>query len=283
VDALLARSLAGGGAPFDFSTPEGEAAFTPAEGVSWRVFANPVTVFVGGVAAVILELAEPRVRTGVWAHTTFRTDPVARMRRTGLAAMATIYGARSRAETLIARVNRMHARIAGETPSGADYRADDPELLTWVHATAAFGFIEAHGAYVRELAPDEADAGYAEGEAAARAYGAPDPPRSRAGRDRLFERMLPALEASPIVGEFLEIVARAPVLPAPLRGVQRLLVKAAVEMTPAAVRGRVGLDRRYGLGGAERFLVRRMARMAERLDLPSHPRSLARRRLGIAP
>ena len=43
---------------------------------------------VGGIAAVILELAEPRVRTGVWEHTSFRRDPVTRMRRTGYAAIA---------------------------------------------------------------------------------------------------------------------------------------------------------------------------------------------------
>ena len=49
----------------------------PADSVAWRVFRNPVALFVGGVTAVILELAEPRVRSGVWDHTTFRTDPLA--------------------------------------------------------------------------------------------------------------------------------------------------------------------------------------------------------------
>ena len=38
---------------------------------------------------MILELAERRVRTGVWRHTTFREQPLARTRRTGLAAMTT--------------------------------------------------------------------------------------------------------------------------------------------------------------------------------------------------
>ena len=33
---------------------------------------NPLSLFIGGVTAVIMELAEPRVRTGVWEHTTFR-------------------------------------------------------------------------------------------------------------------------------------------------------------------------------------------------------------------
>jgi uncharacterized protein (DUF2236 family) len=43
------------------------------------VFKNPLSLFIGGVTAVIMELAEPRVRTGVWEHTTFpcESDPAA--------------------------------------------------------------------------------------------------------------------------------------------------------------------------------------------------------------
>jgi len=104
---------------FDFSTPAGEPALAPADSVSWRVFANPVALFIGGVTAVLLELAEPRVRSGVWDHTSFRTDPLPRMKRTGLAAMVTVYGARSRAEAMIAGIGRMHGRVTGVTPAGA--------------------------------------------------------------------------------------------------------------------------------------------------------------------
>ncbi len=93
----------------DFSKPEGAPALVPPQSVSWRVFKNPVALFVGGVAAVILELAEPRVRAGVWQFTSFRTDPVTRLRRTGLAAMVTVYGARA-SRAMIAGVRRMHER-----------------------------------------------------------------------------------------------------------------------------------------------------------------------------
>jgi len=55
----------------DFLRPSGEAALVSPDSVSWRVFKNPLSLFIGGVAAVIMELAEPRVRTGVWEHTTF--------------------------------------------------------------------------------------------------------------------------------------------------------------------------------------------------------------------
>jgi uncharacterized protein (DUF2236 family) len=135
----------------DFSRPYGEPALASADSVSWRVFKNPLSLFIGGVTAVIMELAEPRVRTGVWEHTTFRTNPIRRLRRTGLAAMVTVYGARGTAEAMIARVRRMHDMVAGTTSSGEAYCANDPELLNWVHATAAYGFVQAYHTYVRPL------------------------------------------------------------------------------------------------------------------------------------
>src|SRR5436305_5059949 len=102
----------------DFSRPVGEAALLSPESVSWRVFKNPLSLFIGGVTAVIMELAEPRVRTGLWKHTTLRVNPVGRLRRTGLAAIVTIYAARSTAEVMIARVRRMQHMVVGTTPTG---------------------------------------------------------------------------------------------------------------------------------------------------------------------
>lgn len=38
------------GMDFDFSQPAGEPALAPAHSVSWKIFANPVSLFIGGVA-----------------------------------------------------------------------------------------------------------------------------------------------------------------------------------------------------------------------------------------
>src|SRR5215469_4235648 len=151
-----------GGYAVDFTRPVREPALVPPGSLSWQVFKNPVVLFVGGIAAVILELAEPRVRSGVWEHTTFRTDPLSRMQRTGLAAMVTVYGARSVAEKMILGVRRMHERVRGTTPGGEPYHANDPELLNWVQATAAFGFLEAYARFVRPLRRGEQDQFYGE-------------------------------------------------------------------------------------------------------------------------
>lgn len=270
-----------GRTPIDFSQPRGEPALVPADSVSWRVFKNPVALFVGGVTAVILELAEPGVRTGVWEHSSFRTDPVPRLQRTGLAAMVTVYGARSQAEAMIAGVVRLHEKVAGHTPAGEAYRANDVKLLSWVQATAGFGFVEAYRRFVHPLSPAELDRLYEEGAPAARLYGALEAPASQSELEALFEAMRGRLEPSPIVFEFLDIMRRAPALPGTARPLQRMLVRAGVEIVPGWVRERLGLDARHGLRRWEHPIVRTAGRLADRLMLPSSPAVQSCLRLGL--
>ena len=264
----------------DFSRPTGEAALISPESVSWHVFKNPLSLFIGGVTAVVMELAEPRVRTGVWEHATFRQDPIQRLRRTGLAAMVTIYGARSTAEAMIARVRRIHDRVAGTTPSGEAYCANDPELLNWVQGTAAYGFLQAYNAYVQPLPLSERDRCYAEGAPAARLYGAVGAPTSEAELEMLFHAMAGRLERSDIVHEFLAIMRSAPILPLALRPVQRLLVRAAVDLTPHWMRALLGL-KGGGLHAWQTELVRQAGALADRLVLESSPVVQACRRMRL--
>jgi uncharacterized protein (DUF2236 family) len=263
----------------DFLRPAGEAALVPPDSVSWRVFKNPLSLFIGGVAAVIMELAEPRVRTGVWEHTTFRIDPVRRLRRTGLAAMVTIYGARSTAETMIARVRRMHDRIAGSTPADKAYRANDPELLNWVQGTAAYGFLQAYHSYVRPLSDLERDRYYAEGALAASLYGA-SAPTSEAALETRFAAMAEKLERSDILFEFLAIMRSAPILPLPLRPLQPLLVRAAIELTPYWLQTIVGLID-HGLNACEAGVMRQIGAFADRVVLETNPAVQACRRMRL--
>ena len=270
-----------GGPAVDFRQPRGEPALVPADSVSWRLFKNPVALFVGGVAAVILELAEPAVRTGVWEHTSFRRDPLRRLRRTGLAAMVTVYGARSVAEAMIAGVVRMHEKVRGTTPAGEAYHANDVRLLTWVQATAGYGFAEAYSRYVRPLDRDALDRLYQEGAPAARLYGALDMPTSDVELHALFDSLRDRLEPSPIVFEFLDIMKSAPVFPSLLRPFQRMLVRAAVEMTPDWVRDRLGLGPSYGLRPWQAALVRRAGALSDRVLLRSSPAVQSCLRLGL--
>ncbi|MEO1014364.1 MAG: oxygenase MpaB family protein [Pseudomonadota bacterium] len=277
-----ARKFLGASSPRapNFAEPAGEPALSPPDSMSWRVFKNPACLFIGGVAAVLLELAEPRVREGVWRHSSFRRDPVGRLRRTGLAAMITVYGPRSVAEAMIAKVNAMHAHVRGVTPGGEAYAGDDPELLDWVQATASFGFLEAYAAYAAPLSDEEKDRFYRESGRAAALYGAAGAPRSLAEQRAYFAHMTSRLEGSDIIEEFIGIMRHAPALPPHLRLSQRVFVRAAIDILPPDVRARLGLEGR-GLRPFEDVIVRRVARRADRLCLRSCPAAKACERLGL--
>jgi uncharacterized protein (DUF2236 family) len=272
---------ASGPTAVDFSRPPGEPALTAPDSISWRVFENPLSLVIGGITAVILELAEPRVRSGVWDHTTFRSDPLSRMRRTGLAAMVTVYGARSVALPMIAGVRRIHEKVSGTTPCGFPYRASDPDLLRWVHATAAFGFLEAYHRFVLPLAPPQRDRYFAEGTEIAKLYGADQSPASEADWHRLLDEMLPRLENSEIISHFLQIIQQVPILPRPFALANRLLIRAAIEILPPPVRHVLQLER-AGLPPGAATLLRQAGALAERIPLTNAPAARARLRLGIS-
>lgn len=283
LDSFLHKQLQGGeGMPvFDFSKPSREAALAGPDSVSWRVFRNPLSLFIGGIAAVLMELAEPRVRTGVWDHTTFRTDPLKRMRRTGLAAMVTVYGARTGAEEMIGHVGRMHARISGVTPAGVPYRADDPGLLRWVHTTALFGFLEAYHRFVEPLSEGERDRFVSEGVDAASLYGVLEPPCCEADVWRIFGQMEQELESSEIIAEFLAIISRLPFFPLQFRPLSGLLISAAVDILPPRIREILGLQAAFGLNPAGGRLLRFIGAQMNQLHLVSSPSAQACIRLGL--
>jgi uncharacterized protein (DUF2236 family) len=271
----------GAGSGIDFAVPPGEPALLSHDSVSWRLFKNPLSLFIGGVAAVILELAEPRVRTGVWEHTSFRDDPLRRLKRTGLAAMMTVYGPRSRTEAMIAGVVRMHGRVRGSTPAGQPYSADDPELLDWVHATASFGFLQAYHTYVRPLSRDARDAYYREGKTTSALYGALAPPGSEKELDLLFEAMADKLERSAIVFEFLRIMQRVALLPRPMSMLQDWLIRAAVELVPRWARERLELGDAWNLRPWQRNVIGRAGSSVDRIVLRSGPAVQSCRRVGL--
>jgi uncharacterized protein (DUF2236 family) len=269
--ASQALLLSGGGPYAGFSKPEGEPSFTEPGSVSWQIFKNPVCVFIGGVTAVILELAEPSVRTGVWQRGGFRSDPVRRLKRTGLAAMVTVYAAQSTAAAMIAGVRRMHEKVCGTTPSGRPYSANDPELLNWVHGTAAFGFSEAYSVYAEPLSEATRSRYFTETAAAARHYGVTATASSVNELMKQLEAKRGGLERSPIVFEFLDIMRTAKIFPAWFRPAQLLFIRAAISIVPAWIREILGLTEDLCLTGWQEAAIKHAARVANRIVLPSSP------------
>ena len=141
--------------------------------------------------------------------------------------------------------------------------------------------MQAYHAFVRPLSRAERDRFYAEAAPAARLYGAVGAPTSEAEQERQFQAMAPKLERSAIVFEFLDIMRRTAALPAPLRPLQNLFIRAGVELVPQDIRETLGLGDRYGLRSWERRLIALAGRAADRLVLTSAPPSQACVRMGL--
>ena len=114
-------------------------------------------LLLGGGRALLMQLAHPKVATGVDEHSDFRSHPVRRLRRTVRMTMAIVFGDRETAEAAARAVNKVHGRVRGE-----DYHALDPDLLLWVHATLVDSALVTYEMFVQPLSEGEREDFYQE-------------------------------------------------------------------------------------------------------------------------
>ncbi|MEQ9317333.1 MAG: oxygenase MpaB family protein [Henriciella sp.] len=265
----------------DFTVPAGEPAYAAPDSISWKVFKNPIALAVGGVAAVLLEFADARIRSGVWDHSVFKTDPIGRSQRTGMAAMVGVYGPASAARRVIQGVTNMHAKVGGKTPSGEDYKALDVELLDWVSATAGYGFLTAYDRFVKPVTYEEKCRFYEEGVEVAKLYGVETPLRKPEDFDAMLEKLLPRFEPHPINTEFLDIIKSGQAARNVPQALHRALANASVSILPETVRDRLELGPDYDLSFAGRQAVKLAGKIAERTPIKGSPPADAAIRLGL--
>lgn len=265
----------------DYATPKGAPAYLEPDSLHWRVYKNPIALAVGGVAAVLLEFADARIRSGVWDHSTYKTDPIGRTKRTGIAAMVGVYGSQATAQRVIQGVTNMHARVSGDTPKGEAYRALDPDLLDWVSATAAYGFLNAYDRFVTPLSEAEKTQFYREAHPIARLYGVRCSPSSQADFMAMLERLAPRFEPHPVIEAFLHIIQSGKVAPGAPKILHRALARASVSLLPPLVRRKLALGREYDLGLADGLALKAAGKLADRIAIRSSPPCQASVRLGL--
>ncbi|EPX59274.1 hypothetical protein D187_003178 [Cystobacter fuscus DSM 2262] len=247
----------------DYRSPAGEPSLVPPDSVQWRVYRNPIVMGIGGVAAVLLEFADPRIRSGVWDHSVYKVDPIGRSRRTGVAAMVGVYGPASVARKVISGVTKMHARVSGETPDGQSYRALDPVLLNWVYATALFGFFKAYHMFVRPLSPEDQARFFREGKPVGELYGVTHCVGSEAEFVAMMEGLLPGFEPHPINLEFLNIIESGRSAPSVPRFLHRAMARGAVAILPPVVRKKLELGAEWDLTALDRLALISAGRLAD--------------------
>jgi uncharacterized protein (DUF2236 family) len=265
----------------DFRNPQGEPSGLEPDSMHWKVYKNPVAMAVGGVAAVLLEFADARIRSGVWDHSIYKQDPIGRSKRTGTAAMVGVYGPKRAAERVIQGVTNMHTRVNGTTPKGEPYRALDPELLDWVSATAAYGFLTAYDTFVERVPEADKTRYYAEAAPGAKLYGVQNSPKSTADFFAMMNRLVDRFEPHPINEEFLEIIMSGKAAPDTPKYLSRAMGRASVSLLPPVVRSKLGLGRKYDLGVVDRMVVKTLGKYLDRKPIPGSPPYDASLRIGL--
>jgi uncharacterized protein (DUF2236 family) len=204
----------------DYEQPRGDPGLFGPDSATWQVHADFVGMLSGGLCALMLQTLHPAVLAGVWDHSNFREDLVGRLRRTTNFVAGTTYAGTEAAQALIARVRRIHAQVRGVTETGEPYDAEDPQLLTWVHVTEAFGFLEGYRRSYGPVTRVDADRYYDETRRVAEALGAREVPRSEADVRSYFALAQPRLAFTERTRTVLQVLQRMR-LPVPLSGPSR--------------------------------------------------------------
>ena len=201
------------------------------DSISWRVNSDPVAL-VGGLRALLLQTLQPVSMTIFEHHSSFREDFWGRGRRTADYVNVVTFGTTSEAERMLRRIAGVHRRLAAVPVDGAARRADESELLLWVHVTIVESFLGTTRRAGLRLTGAEADTYVEEQAVLAERLGVDVAtiPRSVAEMDDYVARTRPVLRATPaaITG------VRTLLLP-PMPGAAKVAAPAWSSLTSLAV------------------------------------------------
>jgi uncharacterized protein (DUF2236 family) len=213
------------------------------QSVAWRVHGDLITMMVGGVTALLLQMLHPAVLAGVWDHSSFRHDMLGRLRRTARFIAVTGYDSREAAEAAIEKVREVHLKVRGTLPDGTPYAADDPRLLAWVHVTEAISFLSAWIRYAEPgMSVADQDRYFAEFAIIAEALGADPVPRTRAEAEALIAEMRGELKSDARTRDVARMVLDQPAPNLVVKPFQEMIFHAAVDLLPAWAREMHGLS-----------------------------------------
>ncbi|MFB0613200.1 oxygenase MpaB family protein [Aurantiacibacter poecillastricola] len=207
------------------------------------VHADVVSMMVGGMAALLLQMLHPHALRGVLDFSNFRADMHGRLRRTARFIAVTTYGQREEADKAIARVNAIHSKVEGTLPDGTPYSATNPRTLAWVHVTESLMFLEAWLTHVQPDMPmAEQDEYFRQFALVARRLGAEPVPETKAEALAIFRAMRTDLHAGPDAREVAQLIINRKIEGA-TGAVQPFLANAAVDLIPPFARTMLALKR----------------------------------------
>ena len=249
------------------------------ESVSWRVIGD-VSVFVGGIRALLIQAAHPEVVAGVDDHSRYRDDPLGRLSRTSFYVTSATYGAMPEVVEAIDLVKSAHQGVSGTSHRGQAYSASTPELAAWVHNTLTDSFLEAYQRFGGRLTAVEADQFVVEQTKVGEMLGA-SPLPATAPELRAWISGHPALASSPGMCDAIRFLRKPPISAAQRAGYQ-VLMNGAITTIPRELTSVLGLTAAPGarvaatamILGLRRVMMNSPAWQAalERCDVAYDPR-----------
>lgn len=163
--------------------------------MSRDVLRRPV-FFVGGMNALLLQLAEPKVAAGVADHSDFADRIFDRLQHTVAVMVEVGLGDPAEAERALRRMDRAHEGVRGALPDGSTYDAEDPDLRWWVLATLIATVLAVEEAYVGEFDHEDRRRYYHESLEMARVFGVEDAPSDLDGFHSYMSDRITRLEVT---------------------------------------------------------------------------------------
>jgi uncharacterized protein (DUF2236 family) len=224
----------------------GDPGLTGPGSVTWRLSRERV-VPLGGLSALLLQLAHPLVAAGVAEHSSFRGDPTRRLMLTLEMLLVTTFGDAGQVGAMTSRIAHIHRVVHGSLPQDAGdwhrdtpYSATSPELCLWVYATIIETSLNSYSAFVRPLSRDERAEFYRESEKFGQLYGVGKDvrPASYQEFEQYYASMLSRLRAGDQARSIARMILRARLRGIPISPSSYLL---AAGLLPPPLRAQYGL------------------------------------------
>lgn len=213
---------------------------------SWAVHGGMATM-VAGIRALLMQTLHPGAMAGVHDWSRYHEDPLGRLSGTIQWLVTVTFAGTAQAEHESSRVAHFHDRVAGTYLDAQgverDYRAGDPELLSWVHVVFTDAFLATETIWGRPI-PGGADQYVREWTKAGELIGVLDPPRSEQElRDQLEAfRAAGVLKSDERVAEAVKFI-RHPPLRRSMLPFYNIMFAGAVASLPDVYREMLGLRR----------------------------------------
>ena len=146
------------------------------DSLSWTINEEAL-LLLGGMRALLMQIAHPKVAQAVADHSRFREEPFKRLVRTFRAVHAIVFGTRDEAIAAALQVYTVHERVRGTlsdrapAPIDSEYYANDPELLAWVFTTLMDSAVVTYELFFADLTQSQQEQAYEEGKRFAQLFG----------------------------------------------------------------------------------------------------------------